>query len=99
MKESVDEIIKRISIEEGVTWIEAKTMLHKYVCGGKCSWYKKSSQKANFNRHDISDKQRKMIEVTVKNILKNLTIEKAKWKIHEILCPGHPRPRPKQATS
>lgn len=98
-RKSVDEIIKRISAEKDVNWNEAKTMLHKYVCGGKCNWYKKSSQKADFNRHDLSEKHRKLIEETVKSVLKDLTVEEVKWKIHEILCPGHPRPHPKRNTS
>ena len=50
-------------------------------------------QTAGFNRHDLSEKQKKLIEETVKQIMKDLTVEEAKWQIHKILCPGHPRLR------
>lgn len=95
-REKVDTIINDVSEKEGVNCNEARTIVHKYVCGGKCGWYKTNSRKAGFDKHDISEKQKKLIEETVKQVMKDSTVEEAKWQIHEILCPGHPRPRPKR---
>jgi len=98
-REKVDTIINDVSEKEGVNCSEARSMVHKYVCGGKCSWYKTSSSKAGFDRHGISERQKKLIEEQVKQVMGDLTVEEAKWQIHEILCPGHPRPRPKRNIS
>ena len=95
----MDTMINNISEKEGVNCSEARTLVHKYVCGGKCGWYKTNSRKAGFDKHDISEKQKKLIEETVKQVMKDSTAEEAKWQIHEILCPGHPRPRPKRNIS
>ncbi|MCK4477524.1 hypothetical protein KAU88_03225 [Candidatus Bathyarchaeota archaeon] len=95
----VDMIINGVSEKEGVDWSQARAIVHKYVCGGKCGWYKTNSRKAGFNRHDLSDKQKKLIKETVKQVMKDLTVEEAKWQIHEILCPGHPKPPPKRNIS
>lgn len=93
-KEKVDRIINSVSEKAEVDWSEARTLVHKYVCEGKCGWYKTKSRKADFNRHNLTQKQKNLIEETVKQVMKELKVEKAKWQIHEILCPGHPRPRP-----
>lgn len=98
-EKKVEEVIKRISAIEGIGWSEARTMVHKYVCGGKCSWYKTNSRKTGFNRHNLSEKHKTLIEETVKHVMKDSTIEEAKWQIHGILCPGHPRPRPERNNS
>ena len=90
----VDKIIIHISESEGVSWSEARKMLHKYVCEGKCGWYKTKSKAAGFNRTDLTEKQRELIEETVKQVMKGSEIEEAKWQVHKVLCPGHPRPRP-----
>ena len=98
-REKVDMIINDVSEKEGVNRSEGRTMVHKYVCGGKCGWYKTDSRTAGFNRHDLSEKQKKLIEEAVKQIMKDLTVEEAKWQIHGILCPGHPRSRPERNNS
>jgi len=90
----VDRIIACISKSEGIDWNEARRMLHKYVCEGKCDWYKTKSKAAGFDRTDLTEKKREVIENLVKQIMKGCDIEYAKWRIHNILCPGHPRPRP-----
>ena len=91
----VNKIITRISEAEGTGWSEARRMLHKYVCEGKCDWYRTKSRKAGFDRMDLTEKQRELIENLVKQIMGDVEIEEAKWRIHNVLCPGHPRPRPK----
>lgn len=97
--EKVDTIINDVSEKEGVNRSQARTMVHKYVCRGKWGWYKANSRKAGFDRNDLSEKQKKLIEETVRHVMKDLTVEEAKWQIHEIPCPSHPRPRPKQNIS
>ena len=98
-REKVDMIINDVSEKEGVNRSEGRTMVHNYVCGGKCGWYKTDSRTAGFSRYDLSEKQKKLIEEAVKQIMKDLTVEEAKWQIHKILCPGHPRPRPERNNS
>jgi len=92
----VNKIITRISEVERVGWSEARRMLHKYVCEGKCSWYRAKSREAGFDRMDLTEKQRGLIESLVKQIMRDVEIEEAKWRIHSILCPSHPRPRPRK---
>jgi len=47
------------------------------------------------DRLDLTEKQRRVVEDIVKQIMGNVEIDEAKWRIHNVLCPGHPRPRPK----
>lgn len=95
-KGRVEMIIGRVSERQGIGWTEGRTMVHKYVCEGKCGWYRTRSGKAGFDRLDLTREQKKLIEETVNEVMKDLTVDEAKWEIHEILCPGHPRPRPKR---
>jgi len=90
-RRAVDKIINLVSEKTGLRRSEARTKLHKYVCGGKCNWYKTKSKEAGFDRLHLPEKD--TIEKIVKTVMKRLPIEEAKWQIHEILCPGHPRPR------
>lgn len=92
-RSKVEMIIGRVSERQGVGWTEARTMVHKYVCEGKCGWYRTRSAEAGFDRLDLTRDQRKLIEEIVNDVMKDLAIDEAKWRIHEILCPGHPRPR------
>ena len=92
----VDTIITRISENEEVSRSEARRMLHKYVCEGKCSWYKTKSKEAGFDRTDLTKGQKKLVEDIIKQIMKDSEIDDAKWRIHNVICPGHPRPRPKR---
>jgi len=95
-RNKVNKIIIRISEDGGVSRSEAKRMLHKYVCEGKCSWYKTKSKEAHFDRTDLTKEQRKLVEDVIKQIIKDSEIDDAKWRIHSVICPGHPRPRPKR---
>jgi hypothetical protein len=96
-RSKVEMIIGRVSERQGVSWTEARTMVHKYVCEGKCGWYRTRSGEAGFDRLDLARQQKKLIEEIVNEAMKDLAIDEAKWRIHEILCPGHPRPRPKRS--
>jgi len=95
-RNKVNRIIIHISENVGVSWSEARRMLHKYVCEGKCGWYKTKSKEAHFNRTDLTKEQRKLVEDIIKQIIKDSEIDDAKWRIHNVICPGHPRPRPKR---
>lgn len=95
-EKKVDRIINDISEREEVSWSEARTMVHKYLCGGKCGGYKTEGKKAGFDRHDLTEEQEELIEETVKQVMKDLTVKEAQWQIHRILCPGHLRPHPRK---
>jgi len=79
-RSKVETMITYISENENVSRSEARRMLHKYVC----------------DRLDLTEKQRRVVEDIVKQIMGNVEIDEAKWRIHNVLCPGHPRPRPKR---
>ena len=89
----VNRIIIRISEDGGVSRSEARRMLHKYVCEGKCDWYKTKSKETSFDRTDLTKGQRKLVEGIVKQIMKDSEIDDAKWRIHNVICPGRPRPK------
>ena len=90
----VDKIIACISKSEGIDRGEARRALHKYVCEGRCEWYKMKSKASGFDRTDLTERQREDIERLVRQVMKGCDIEYAKWRIHNVLCPGHPRPKP-----
>ena len=90
-KKKVEKIINHISEEENIDWWEARTLIHKCICGGKCGWYKTRSTEAGFDRQSITKEQRKHVEETVNRVMKGVTVKKAKALIHEYICPGHPR--------
>lgn len=90
-RKKVEKVISEVSEKEGIGWWEAKTLIHKCICGGKCGWYKTISQEAGFDRLSITLEQRNRVEETINRIMKDITMEKAKTFIHEFICPGHPR--------
>jgi hypothetical protein len=91
-KKKVEKVISQVSEEEGMSWWEARTLIHKCICGGKCAWYKTRSVEAGFDRLSIAKEQKKRVEETIKRVMKDMTIKKAEALIHEFICPGHPRP-------
>ena len=95
-RNKVNKIIVRISEDGGVSLSEARRTLHKYVCEGKCDWYKTKSKEEGFDRTDLTKRQRKLVENIIKQIMKDSEIDYAKWRIHNVICPGHPRPKPKR---
>ncbi len=95
MMKKVEMVIERVSEKEAIDHHQARTLVHKYICGGGCSWYKTKSKKAGFERQDLKAQQRKLIEEAIKEIFKGLTEEEAEVQIHEILCPGQSRARRK----
>ena len=90
-KKKVEKIVSQVSEEENINWSEARTLIHKCICGGKCEWYRTRSTEAGFDRQSITKEQRKNVEETVNRVMKGVTVKKAKALIHEYICPGHPR--------
>jgi len=90
-RKKVETMISRVLKRESVSLSEARSMVHKYVCKGKCDWYQTKSKKAGFERSDLPAEQTTIIEETVMEVMKDLSAEEANWQIHDVLCPGHPR--------
>ena len=88
-KEKVEKIINQVKDEQKVSWYEARTWVHKFVCKGRCDWYEKSSQLAGFERSSLTQKQKSAVKKAIETFMKDMTNEKARAIIHEYLCPGH----------
>lgn len=88
-KEKVEKIISQVKEEQNISWYEARTWLHKFVCKGRCDWYKESSQLAGFERSSLTQKQKSAVKKAIETFMKDMTNEKARAIIHEYLCPGH----------
>lgn len=93
--EKVDAIIRRLSEAEHISWSEARTVLHRYVCEGKCGWYKTRAEQTGFDRLTLTGRQKRLLEEAVREFMGDIDVEEAKWRIHRVLCPGHPRTPPK----
>lgn len=91
-REKVEKVISQVSEEEDMGWWEARALIHKCICSGKCAWYKTRSVEAGFDRLSITEEQKNRVEETIKRVMEGLTLKKAKSLIHEFICPGHPRP-------
>ena len=72
-KEQVETLIKYVSEREGVRWTGARTMVHKYVCGGKCDWYRTKRRRGSFDRRDLPNEER--IEEAVRTVMSDLPLE------------------------
>lgn len=90
-RKKVERVISQVSEKEGIGWWEARELIHKCVCGGKCEWYKTKSEEAGFDRLSVTVEQRKRVEEIIGRVMKGLTMKEARAQIHEFICPGHPR--------
>ena len=88
-KEKVEKIISQVKEEQNVSWCEARTWVHKFVCKGRCDWYKESSQLAGFDRSNLTQKQESTVEKAIETFMKDMTNEKTRVIIHKYLCPRH----------
>ena len=93
-QEKVEEIILKISEKYGTSRDSVRKMLHKFVCMGKCNWYKTRSNQAGFNRLDLTEQERKDIGKIISGIMKRISPDEAAYEIHCVLCPGESRPKP-----
>ena len=88
-KEKVEKIINQVKDEQNVSWYEARMWVHKFVCKGRCDWYKESSQLAGFERSSLTQKQKNAVKKAIETFMKDETNEKTRAIIHEYLCPEH----------
>lgn len=91
-RESVQRLIDQVSKVHGLSLSESRTLIHKYICGGKCDWYRRWSKEAGFDRLDITEEQEKQLGDLIREIMKVSSPRDARADIHEYICPGHPRP-------
>lgn len=91
-RKNIERVISQVSEEEGINRWEARTLIHKCICGGKCEWYKTSSEKAGFDRLSITIQQKKRVEEKIGRVMKDVKMKEARAQIHEFICPGYPRP-------
>lgn len=94
-KRQVDEILHRVSEALAVDQGEARKLLHRYVCGGKCNWYKTRRDATDFEMGGLADQEITVVRKAVSDILDDPTPEQAWYVIHGVLCAGHPRSHPK----
>ena len=90
-RQKIEKLISRVSDGEGIDEWEARTLIHKCICGGRCGWYKTWGGRAGFDRSSVPVKQRKHVEEIIGRIMKDVTMREARALIHEFICPGHPR--------
>ena len=83
----VDQIIRQVMDEQGISQEAGRGQLHKFVCGGGCGWYETKSKQAGFDRLSLTEEQRKSMQRIVEQVMKGLTEEEARAEIHKVLCP------------
>jgi len=64
-RQKIDKLINQVSQKEGIDKWEARTLIHKCICGGKCNWYKTRGREAGFDRSSVTASQRRRVEETV----------------------------------
>lgn len=86
-EQKVEQIIRQIAEEQGISRDAARTQLHKFVCQGGCHWYKTKSKQAGFDRSSLPEEQRRRIERMVTQVMKELPQGEVRAEIHRVLCP------------
>ena len=64
----------------------ARKVVHKYVCGGKCSWYASKAEEAGFDRSDLTPEERGAVTEAIRGELSELEEGEARRLIHRVLC-------------
>ncbi|KPJ63011.1 MAG: hypothetical protein AMS15_02050 [Planctomycetes bacterium DG_23] len=82
----VEEIIAKIAQKKKTDYVSAKRMAHKYVCRGKCNWYKTKSKQAGFKMQDVTPSQAKSVEEAIKEVVSDLSLKQASRLIHRVIC-------------
>ena len=85
-QERVMFVIARVAQEEGVDTDSARGLVHRFVCEGKCGWYRREAERAGFKKGDITPAQRKNIEEAIAQLMEGLILEEAIIQIHEVIC-------------
>jgi len=89
LEQKVEKIINSLRKRWKIDSASARTLLHKFVCQGKCNWFKTRKPTERFEL-DLTEQQRKEIEEIVGRIMKEVSKDKAMREIHAVIC--HPIP-------
>jgi len=89
LEQKVEKIIDQIEEKRKIDRASARTLLHKFVCRGKCNWFRDRKPPERFEL-DLTEQQRREIEEIVSQIMKDLSEDMARREIHAVLC--HPIP-------
>ncbi len=73
---------EKMNVEKGT----ARKVLHKYVCGGKCSWYVSKAEKTGFDRSALTPEERGAVAEAIRTELSELEEGEARRLIHRVLC-------------
>jgi len=85
-QEQVMGVISRVAQAEGVDRDRARGLVHRFVCQGKCGWYRREAEKVGFKKGDITPAQEETIEEAIAQLMEGLTLEEAMAHIHEVIC-------------
>ena len=82
----MENLINLVMDEGNISRDEAITVLHKFACRGPCDWYRKSSRKAGLDGLGLTNKQRKIIEEPIDQVMKGMTINGVSAQIRRYIC-------------
>ena len=85
-QERVRRVIARVAQEESVDRDRAQGLVHRFVCQGKCGWYRREAERTGFKKGDITSAQKKTIQEATAQLMEDLTLEEAITQIHEVIC-------------
>jgi len=86
----VEEVLLLLSKRLGISKEGARRLLHRYICKGKCNWYKKEAKSTGFADVIITDEQVRVIEEILDRTMGSLSHEDRFKRIHKYICPGEP---------
>jgi len=84
-KSKVDQVMTEISNREKVNRATTRRLLHRYVCEGKCQWYRSYGDSTGFDSLKITQRVRE-IEKVIEKIFE-IPLGEARTPIHQVLCP------------
>jgi len=96
-KKQVEHIISRVADTQGLDAQGARQLLHRYICGGKCDWYRTKSGAAGFRKGGLTEKENTALDRAFSEVLPGLGDDQVWHVVHGVLCPGHPRSRPAES--
>lgn len=81
-----ERLINLVMDEENISRDEAVAAIHKFVCRGSCSWYRRSSREAGFDRLSLTTEERTKIKESINQVMKDLAVDEARAQIHKYIC-------------
>ena len=88
-QQKVEKIVEALRQKWKMDRTSARTRLHKFVCQGKCDWFRSRKPPERFEL-DLTEQQRRETEEIVRRIMKGVSKDKARREIHAVIC--HPIP-------